>query len=63
MSEALVQSVGRRVDDVGRRIEIGLADLEMNNVAALRLERSRLDQHFERGLGAQTRHAPGEAEF
>ncbi len=63
MSEAFVQSVGSRADDVARGIEIGFADLEMNDVAALCLQRSRLHQYFERGLGAETRHAFGEAEF
>src|SRR2546428_2320197 len=34
----------------------------MNNVAALCLQRFRLHEYFERGLSAETRHAPGEAE-
>ena len=45
--EALVQGVGSCLDDVVRGIEIGLPDLEMDDVAA----------------GAETRHALGEAEF
>ena len=63
MCEALVQRVASRLDDVARRIEIGLADFQMNDVAALRLERSRFHQHFERGLRAESRHALGEPEF
>src|SRR4029453_12418447 len=63
MGEAFVQSVGRRVNDVARGIEIGLADLEMDDVAACCLQRSRLHQHFESGLGAETRHALGEPDF
>src|SRR6266699_7013936 len=63
MSEPLVQRIGRRVDNVTRRIEIGFADLEMDNVAALCLQRFRFDQHFEGGLGAETRHALCEAKF
>jgi hypothetical protein len=63
MGEALVKGIARRVDDVGRRVEIRLPNLEMNNVAAFRLQRSRLDQNFESGLGAETRHTLGEAEF
>src|SRR5437667_4145300 len=63
MGEALVQGIGCRTDDVARGIEIGLADLEMDDVAAFCLERSRFHQHFEGGLGAETRHALGEAEF
>jgi hypothetical protein len=35
----------------------------MDDVAALCLQRSRLHQYFEGGLGAETRHALGEAEF
>ncbi len=62
MGEALVQGVGSRLDDVARGIEIGLPDLEMDDVAALCLQRSRLHQYFEGGLGAETRHALGEAE-
>ena len=34
MSEPLVQRIGRRVDNVTRRIEIGFADLEMYDVFA-----------------------------
>ena len=63
MGEALVQCVAGCVDDVGRRIEIGLPDLEMDDVAPFSLQRPRLNQIFERGLGAETRHTPGEAEF
>jgi len=43
MSEALVQGVACCVDDVGRRIEIGFSNLEMDNVAPLGLQRSRFD--------------------
>ena len=35
----------------------------MDNVAALGLQCSRFYQDFESGLGAETRHAFGEAEF
>jgi hypothetical protein len=35
----------------------------MDNVAPLRLQRARFHQHFERSLGAETRHAFGEPEF
>ena len=63
MGEALVQRVAGRLDDVLRRIEIGFADLEMNDVAPLRLERARLHQHFEGRLSAEPRHPFGEAKF
>ena len=63
MSEALVQCVARRVDDVGRRVEIWFADLEMDDVAAFCFECARLDQNFERGFRAEALHAFGEAKF
>ena len=63
MSETLVQRVGRRLDDVARRIEIRLTNFEMNNVASLCLQRARLHQNFKRSLGPETHHAPGEAKF
>ena len=58
-----MQCVTSRIDDVARRIEIRLADLEMNDVAAFCLQRSRFRQYFEGGLGAETRHALGQAQF
>ena len=61
--KAFVKGVTSRVDNVARGIEIGLSDLEMDDVAALCLERSRLHQYFEGGLGAETRHSFGEAQF
>lgn len=63
MREALMQSVTTRVDDVARRIKIGFADLEVNDVAPLRLQRFRFHKHLERSLGAEPRHALGETEF
>ena len=59
MGEPLVQRIASRVDDVIGRIEIGFPDLEMDDVAALRLERSCFHQHFEGGLGPEIRHALG----
>jgi hypothetical protein len=63
MGETLMQRVTRRVDDVGRRVEIRFPDFEMDDVAPLSLERPRLNQNFESGLGSETRHALCEAEF
>src|SRR4029453_10875524 len=63
MGEALVKGVARGVDDVGRCIEIRLPNLEMDNIAALCLQRSRLHQNFKSGLGSETRHTLGEAKF
>ena len=44
-------------DDGGRCIEIGLADLEVDDVAALRLECPRLCEDLERGFRPETRHS------
>jgi hypothetical protein len=63
MGEAFVQGITRRVDDVGRCIEIGFPDLEMDNVATLCLQRTRLHQDFEGGLRTKTRHAFREAKL
>src|SRR4051812_8631388 len=63
MSEAFVERAASGVDDISRCIEIGFANLKMNNVAALCFQRPRLNQNFEGGLGAETRHALCEAKF
>src|SRR5439155_7794150 len=63
VGEALVQRVTSCVDDIAGRIEIRFSDLEMDDVAALCLERSCFNQYFEGGFSAETRHALGEAEF
>jgi peptidase C39-like protein len=63
MGETLVQGVARRIDDVGWCIEIGFANLKMDDVAALGLERSRLHKYFESSLGPETRRTLREAKF
>src|SRR5438876_778314 len=50
-------------DDVARRGEIRLADLEMNDVPASRFERTGAHQHLEGGLCADAGHACGEFHF
>jgi hypothetical protein len=45
---------------VRRRVEIRLADLQMDDVAALGLELSRARQHFEGALYADAAHPLGE---
>jgi hypothetical protein len=57
MSEALVQGIACRVDDVGRSIEVRFSNLEMNDAPALCLQRPRLRLYFESGLRTETRHA------
>ena len=63
MSKAFVERLARGVDDVGRCIEIGFPNLEVNNVASLRLQRSRLDQNFKSGLRAEARSPLCEAKI
>jgi hypothetical protein len=58
--EALAEGFLRGVHDVRRRVEIGLADLEVHHVLALRLEGAGAGQDFKGGLGPETRHAGGE---
>ena len=52
MRPALIERLLGRLDDVLRRVEIGLADLQVNDAAALRLQRAGLHQNLERGLDA-----------
>ncbi len=44
--------------DVRRRVEVGLADLEVHDLATRALERAGAREHFERRFRAETRH-PG----
>src|SRR5690349_9169020 len=50
-----------RLAGLGGRVEVRLADLEMDDVAALRLEGSRPGGDLERGLGADVAHPFGDA--
>lgn len=50
------QGAHARLDDILRRVEIRFTDLQVNDIAALGLQRPRLRQDRERRLGAQTRH-------
>ena len=43
--------------DVAGGVEIGFADLEVDDVAALRFQRAGADEDFERGFGAEPLHA------
>src|SRR6266536_1732360 len=63
MCETFVQRITSGVYDVARRVEIGLPDLEMNDVAALRFKRFRFYEHFKRRLSPEPRRAFGEAKF
>ncbi len=57
MGLASVEGVFRRPPDVIRRVEVGLADLEVDDVAALRFQRSGSGEHLEGGFGSQSLHA------
>ena len=48
--------LGRRLD-VLRRVEVGLADLEVDDALALALEGLGPGEHLEGRLGAEARHA------
>src|SRR5262249_14576270 len=63
MGETLVQGVTRRVDDVGRCVEIRFSNFKMDDVVTLSLQGPRFDQNFEGGLGAETLHTLRESEF
>ncbi len=47
------QRLDRRLDDVLRRLEVGLADSEIDDVAALTLKLAGARQHFECGFGPE----------
>ncbi len=57
---AVVERLFGRLLDVRRRREVGLPDLEVDDVAALRLERAGPGQHLEGGFGPDPGHAFGE---
>ena len=59
MSVPLPQRADTGFHDVLGCIEIGLADLHMDDLPALRLQGPRLRQHLEGRLGAQVHHAAG----
>src|SRR5262249_49237640 len=50
----------RRVDDVGRRVEIGLTDLQVDDLPSLGLEGARSCEHLERRLRPQPAHPFGQ---
>ena len=62
MGVAGVEGLSRRVDDVPGRVEVGLADLEVDDLAALRFECPRASEDLKRRLGTEARHAVGKGE-
>ena len=61
VGRALVERPLGRLADVGRRVEIGLADLEVDDRPALGLERAGAGADLERALGADRAHPGGDA--
>ncbi len=57
---ALGERAASGLDDVLRGGEIRLADAEIDDVAALALQRRGACQDLEGGLGAEAAHAPGQ---
>jgi hypothetical protein len=57
MPRSAFQRVDRGLANEARRVEVGLADFEMNDLLPLLFERARALQHLERGLGSQATHA------
>src|SRR5262249_52627377 len=57
---AVVEGLLACLADVPGRVEIGLADLEVDDLSSLPLQGLGAGQHLERGFGPQTRHALGE---
>src|SRR6185436_9484505 len=56
-SPPFIERLLRRLLHVRRRREVRLPDLEMDDVLALGLERTRLLQHLEGGLDPDSRHS------
>src|SRR5207237_1240703 len=59
-SSSLLHRADCRLDDVGGRGEIRLADLQVDDPLAFGFELARPGEDFERALGPQSGHALGE---
>jgi hypothetical protein len=60
---SFMKRVDSRLDDVGGRVEVGLADFQVNDFFALLFERAGAVQNFKGGFGAEPRHAAGQTQF
>ena len=56
---AVLQRLDAGLDDVLRRLKVGFADFQVDNLAPLRLQRPRPGQHLKGGFGSQTAHTGG----
>ena len=54
---AVAQRLAGGLDDMGRSLEVRLADAEIDDLLALGLQGLGAGEHFEGGLGAQAAHA------
>ncbi len=60
---AVMQCIHGGIDDVRRRIEIGFADLQVDDVSTLPLQRPGSYQDFKRRFRTQLRHPLGQTQF
>jgi hypothetical protein len=60
---AVAQRLDARLDDMFGRLEIGLADAEVDDVLALRRQRLRAREHGKGRFGAEPRQAVGEMQM
>ena len=63
MRVVLMNGVNPGVNYIGRRIEIRLADFQMDNAPALGLKRARFGQGFKCGFSSQAGHTLGQPQF
>ncbi len=56
MRPALIQRLLAGLDDMARRVEVGLADFQVNDAVSLRFQRPRAHQDFEGGFHAYAVH-------
>ena len=61
MSPTVADGGNPGLADIGGCVEIGFADLEVDDVPTLRFKRPSTDQNFERGFSAETLHSGRES--
>jgi hypothetical protein len=62
VGEAFLERLLAGLDDVARRVEVRLADLQVDDLASGGLDGLGAGQHLEGGLGAEPGHAVGEGD-
>src|SRR5947209_2016981 len=63
MRPTTLQGFDAGVDNIARGIEVGLADLEVNDVATFSFESTRFHQNFKCSFRAQARHTAGKTQL